>query len=52
MMAKILDFLEDDNMVTVYINGKPVTKEEMKEYGIQLDAVNKAIVGKLTKKGK
>jgi hypothetical protein len=52
MMSKILDFLEDDNMVTVYINGKPVTKEEMKEYGIQIDSVKKTIVGKLTKKDK
>lgn len=46
---KILDYLEVSALVTtVYVNGKRVTKEELKDYEIQIEAVKQIIIDKLT----
>lgn len=50
ILGKINVFLEEmEDMVTVYINGKPVTKEEMRNYKLQIKQTGDAIKGKLTK---
>jgi hypothetical protein len=36
----------------IYINGKQVTKEEIKNHEIKLESVKRIFVGKLTKKEK
>lgn len=49
--TKILDFLEVSKLVTtIYVNGKRVTKEELKEYEIEIEAVKQIIADKLTSK--
>jgi predicted DNA-binding protein (UPF0251 family) len=48
---KIIDFLEVSKLVTtIYINGNRVTKEEIKDYEIQIEAVKQIIADKLTSK--
>ena len=48
---KIIDFLEVSKLVTtIYINGNRVTKEEIKDYEIQIEAVKQSIADKLTSK--
>ena len=49
--TKILEYLEVSKLVTtVYVNGKRVTKEELKDYEIQIEAVKQIIADKLTSK--
>lgn len=51
ILIKISDFLEvADNMTTIYVNNKRVTKDELKRYEIQIDSVKKILTDKLTKK--
>ncbi len=48
--CKIMEFLEvSGNMTTIYVNGKRVTKEELKKNEIQIEAVKKILSEKLTK---
>ena len=47
---KIKEFLEvSGNMTTIYVNGKRVTKEELKNNEIQIESVKKIPSEKLTK---
>jgi hypothetical protein len=53
LLSKINSFLKGiDSVVNVYIDGKPVTKEEMREYKVQIREAGNAIVAKLTKESK
>lgn len=48
---KINDFLEVmGEVTTIYVNGKRVTKDELKNYEIKIDSVKKMLADKLTKK--
>lgn len=47
---KIIEFLEvSSHMTTIYLNGKKVTKEELKNNEIHIEKVNKILLEKLTK---
>lgn len=47
---KINDFLEVvEEMTTIYVNGKRVTKDELKNYEIKIESVKKILTDKLTK---
>lgn len=47
---KIIRFLEGmEDMTTIYVNGKRVTKEELSKMDIKIEAVKRMIAGKLTK---
>lgn len=49
--SKMLDFLEVSRfMTTIYVNGERVTKEDLKNYEIQIEAVKRMIAEKLTGK--
>lgn len=49
--CKIKSFLEVAvEMTTIYVNGKRVTKEELKKCEIKIENVKKVILEKLTKK--
>lgn len=48
---KIIKFVEDmEKLTTIYVNGKRVTKDELKNYEIKIDSVKKILADKLTKK--
>lgn len=48
---KVNDFLEVvEEVTTIYVNGKRVTKDELKNYEIKIDSVKKILLDKLTKK--
>lgn len=48
--SKINDFLEvAEKVTTIYVNGKRVTKDELKNYEIQIEGVKKILSEKLTK---
>lgn len=50
IVCKIKSFLEvASEMTTIYVDGKRVTKEELKNYEIQIDSVKKMLSEKLTK---
>lgn len=50
-LYKIFDFLEGiEQMTTIYVNGKRVTKDELKNYEIKIDSVKKILTEKLTNK--
>lgn len=51
ILVKIFDFLEViEDVTTIYVNGKRVTKDELKNYEIHIESVKKIISDKLTKK--
>lgn len=51
ILVKIFDFLEViEEVTTIYVNGKRVTKDELKKYEIHIESVKKILVDKLTKK--
>lgn len=51
IFAKIIDFLEViEEVTTIYVNGKRVTKDELKNYEIKIESVKKILSDKLTKK--
>jgi predicted transcriptional regulator len=53
LSAKVKDFLEViDEVTTIYVNGKQVTKDEVKQYEIHLESVKKILSEKLTKSKK
>lgn len=50
ILTKMFDFLEDlEEVTTIYVNGKRVTKEELKDYEIQIESVKRILAEKLTK---
>lgn len=51
LLCKIFDFLEAiEQMTTIYVNGKRVTKDELRNYEIKIDSVKKMLTDKLTNK--
>lgn len=51
ILVKIFDFLEViEEVATIYVNGKRVTKDELKNYEIKIENVKKILLEKLTKK--
>lgn len=51
IVGKINDFLEvAAELMTIYVDGKRVTKEELKNYEIKIEAVKKILAEKLTKR--
>lgn len=47
---KILNFLEGmEDMTTIYVNGKRVTKEDLSKMEIKIDSIKRIISDKLTK---
>lgn len=51
ILCKIKSFLEViEEVTTIYVNGKRVTKEELKNYEIQIESVKKILSDKLTMK--
>lgn len=51
ILRKIIDFVERvEDMTTIYVNGKRVTKDELKNYEIKIENVKKILSDKLTKK--
>lgn len=49
--SKINNFLEVlEEVTTIYVNGKRVTKEELKNYEIHIESVKRILTDKLTKK--
>lgn len=50
IVCKIKSFLEViEEVTTIYVNGKRVTKDELKQYEIQIENVKKILADKLTK---
>lgn len=50
ILGKILDFLEViEEVTTIYVNGKRVTKDELKNYEINIESAKKILTDKLTK---
>lgn len=50
ILTKMLGFLEGlEEVTTIYVNGKRVTKEELKKYEISLENVKRILAEKLTK---
>lgn len=50
VFVKMMDFLEGlEEVTTIYVNGKRVTKEELKNYEIQIENVKRILSDKLTK---
>lgn len=48
---KIIKFVEDmEELTTIYVNGKRVTKNELKNYEIKIESVKRILADKLTKK--
>lgn len=51
IFSKIIVFVEGlEEVTTIYVNGKRVTKDELKNYEIQIERVKKILLEKLTKK--
>lgn len=51
ILEKIIKFVEVmEDLTTIYVNGKRVTKEELKKYEIKIESVKKILADKLTKK--
>jgi predicted transcriptional regulator len=51
--VKIINFVEGLTLITtIYINGKRVTKDEIKNYEIEIEKVKEILSEKLTKKSK
>ncbi len=51
ILLKMMEFLEGlEEVTTIYVNGKRVTKEELKNYEIQIENVKKILSEKLTKR--
>lgn len=51
IICKVKSFLEViEEVTTIYVNGKRVTKDELKQYEIQIENVKKILEDKLTKK--
>lgn len=51
IIEKINIFLEvSEQVTTIYVNGKRVTKDELKNYEIHIESVKKILADKLTKK--
>lgn len=51
IFQKMVKFVEElEEMTTLYVNGKRVTKDELKNYEIKIDRVKKMLADKLTKK--
>lgn len=49
--SKSMEFVEGmEEVTTIYVNGKRVTKDELKNYEIKIDSVKKILTDKLTKK--
>lgn len=50
ILVKILEFVEEmEEVTTIYVNGKRVTKDELKNYEIRIENVKKILAEKLTK---
>ena len=50
IMLKINNLMEViEQVTTIYVNGKRVTKDELKNYEIQIESVKKILADKLTK---
>lgn len=50
IFSKIIEFVEElEEVTTIYVNGKRVTKDELKNYEIQIESVKKILTDKLTK---
>lgn len=50
IIDKMNDFVEElENMTTIYVNGKRVTKDELRKYEIKIENVKKILSEKLTK---
>lgn len=50
IFRKMMNFLEGlSGVTTIYVNGKRVTKEELKNYEIKTETVKKILLDKLTK---
>lgn len=50
IMVKMIGFVEVmEDMTTIYVNGKRVAKDELKNYEIQIESVKKILADKLTK---
>lgn len=48
---KISDFIKEmDNMTTIYVNGKRVTKEELEKMEIKIESIKRILTEKLTVK--
>lgn len=48
IVGKMNDFLEVvENMTTIYVDGKRVTKEELKQHEIKIESVKKILTDKL-----
>ena len=51
ILNKIFNFLEVlEEVTTIYVNGKRVTKDELKDYEIQIESVKKILADKLTER--
>lgn len=51
ILAKVFNLLEVmEEVTTIYVNGKRVTKDELKNYEIKIENVKKILLEKLTKK--
>lgn len=49
--SKFMEFVEGiEEVTTIYVNGKRVTKDELKNYEIHIESVKKILTEKLTKK--
>lgn len=50
IVCKVKSFLEVvEEVTTIYVNGKRVTKDELKQYEINIENVKKILTDKLTK---
>lgn len=50
ILSKMVCFLEViEEVTTIYVNGKRVTKDELKNYEIHIETVKKILADKLTK---
>lgn len=50
ILLKMFDFLEGlEEVTTIYVNGKRVTKDELTKYEIKIDSVKRILSDKLTK---
>lgn len=51
ILVKIIDFLEAiEAVTTIYINGKRVAKDELRNHEIHIESVKKILTEKLTKR--
>lgn len=50
IIKKMTDFVEElEGMTTIYVNGKRVTKDELRKFEINIETVKKILSEKLTK---